>query len=126
MAELGIANVVARSAFVNTVDPEVCVGCESCIEFCQFDALTLEPADPYIQINDTRCVGCGVCVPVCPDGALKLIRRPDDEILSIPETHDDWMQERADSRGIDLKVILYGRKIIAFYRFIKQGTVTSQ
>ncbi len=106
MADLGIANVVARSAFVNTVDPEVCVGCESCIEYCQFSALSLEPADPYIQINEIRCVGCGVCVPVCPDGALTLIRRPDDEVLPIPETHDDWLQERAVARGIDLNEIL--------------------
>jgi ferredoxin len=106
MSELGISNVVARSAFVNTVDPEVCVGCESCIEYCQFDALSLEPADPYIQISKTRCVGCGICVPVCPDGALVLIRRPDDEVLPIPETHDDWLRERSESRGIDLDEIL--------------------
>jgi Pyruvate/2-oxoacid:ferredoxin oxidoreductase delta subunit len=106
MAELGIANVIARSAFVNTVDPEVCVGCESCIEFCQFDALSLEPADPYVQISELRCVGCGVCVPVCPDHALTLIRRAEDENLQIPETHEDWMQARAKSRGIDLTEIL--------------------
>ena len=106
MAELGIANVVARSAFVNTVEPEVCVGCESCIDYCQFGALSLEPADPYIQISETRCVGCGVCVPVCPDGALTLIRRPEDEIMPVPITHDDWLQERAQARGIDLNEVL--------------------
>jgi len=106
MAELGIANVVARSAFVNTVDPEVCVGCESCISYCQFDALSLEPQDPYVQINDTRCVGCGVCVPVCPDNALTLVRRPEDEVLTVPATHDDWLQKRAAARGIDLNEVL--------------------
>jgi len=106
MADLGIANVIARSAFVNTVDPEVCVGCESCIEYCQFDALSLEPADPYIQISQIRCVGCGVCVPVCPDGALTLVRRPEDEVLSVPTTHDDWLKDRADARGIDLNDVL--------------------
>jgi Pyruvate/2-oxoacid:ferredoxin oxidoreductase delta subunit len=106
MADLGIANVVARSAFVNSVDPDVCVGCESCIEYCQFDALSLEPADPYIQINEACCVGCGVCVPVCPDGALSLVRRPDEDVLPIPKTHDDWLQERADARGIDLSEVL--------------------
>jgi Fe-S-cluster-containing hydrogenase component 2 len=76
------------------------------VEFCQFDALSLEPADPFVQINELRCVGCGVCVPVCPDHALKLIRRPEDENLRIPETHGDWMQARAKSRGIDLSEIL--------------------
>lgn len=106
MSELGIANVVARSAFVNTVDPDMCAGCETCIEFCQFDALSLEPVDPYIQISETRCVGCGVCVPVCPDDALTLVRRPEDEVLKVPATHDDWLKERADARGIDLKEVL--------------------
>jgi len=106
MAELGIANVIARSPFVNTVDPEVCVGCESCISYCQFGALSLEPVDPYVQISDTRCVGCGVCVPVCPDGALSLVRRPDIEVLPVPVTHDEWMQQRATARGLDLNDIL--------------------
>jgi len=106
MADLGVANVIARSAFVNTVDPEVCVGCETCIDYCQFHALSLEPIDPYIQINGNQCVGCGVCVPICPDGALALIRRSVDEVLPIPETHDDWLRKRAHSRGIDLSQLL--------------------
>jgi ferredoxin len=106
MAELGIANVVARSAFVNTVDPELCVGCEDCVSFCQFDALSLEAHDPYIQISDMRCVGCGVCVPVCPDGALSLVRRPDEDVRPVPASHDDWLKERAEARGIDLKKVL--------------------
>ena len=106
MADLGTANVIARSAFVNTVDPEVCVGCESCIEYCQFHALSLDAADPYLQINQERCVGCGVCVPVCPDSALTLVRRQDDELIPVPETHDDWLIERAKARGIDLSEVL--------------------
>ena len=106
MADLGIANVIARSAFVNTVDPEVCVGCETCVSYCQFGALSLEPQDPYVQINDTRCVGCGVCVPVCPDGALTLVRRPAAEVLPIPPSHQDWLKERAVARGLDLNEVL--------------------
>ncbi|MBN1665723.1 MAG: 4Fe-4S binding protein [Anaerolineales bacterium] len=102
LAEMGLANVVARSAFVNTVDPQVCVGCETCIEYCQFGALALLPADPYVQIDTRRCVGCGVCVPVCPDGALKLVRRPVDEIPHVPKNELQWMQERAQARGLDL------------------------
>ena len=102
MSEMGISNAIARSAFVNVVDPDACAGCELCIEFCQFDALSLRPEDPYIQINAITCVGCGVCVPQCPEDALSLVRRPDSEILPIPPTHDDWLSERARARGIDL------------------------
>jgi ferredoxin len=106
MAEMGIANVIARSAFVNTVDPEVCVGCETCVEYCQFGALSLRPEDPYVQIDQVRCVGCGVCVPACPDGALSLMRRPEAEIAPVPASHEAWMMARAVQRGLDLSDLL--------------------
>jgi Pyruvate/2-oxoacid:ferredoxin oxidoreductase delta subunit len=106
VSELGMANVIARSAFVNTVDPDECAGCEICIEYCQFGALSLRPEDPYVQIDPAKCVGCGVCVPQCPDEALSMIRRPEDEILPVPETHDDWLEERAIARGIDLTKVM--------------------
>ncbi len=103
MAELGMANVVARSAFVNQVDQDLCTGCELCLEHCQFEALT---ANGTAQVDGLRCVGCGVCVPHCPDGALALVRRPAEEIAQIPETPQAWMQLRAAARGLDLEQIL--------------------
>lgn len=69
MAMLGKANVAASSAFVNTVDEALCAGCEECIKYCQFNALT---ADGVAHVNPVSCVGCGVCVPACPTEALGL------------------------------------------------------
>ncbi|HEY9075307.1 MAG TPA: 4Fe-4S binding protein [Anaerolineaceae bacterium] len=89
MKELGIANVVARSAFVNTVNEEACLGCGACVEACSFDALTL---DYVVEVNEIRCVGCGVCVPVCPQQALALIRRPGEQ--APPPTEEEWRNIR--------------------------------
>jgi hypothetical protein len=47
-----------------------------------------------------------VCVPACPEDALTLVRRPEDEILPVPETEADWMQWRADKRGLDLGKVM--------------------
>lgn len=104
MADLGVANVVAHSPFINQVDEELCVSCEICIASCQFEALAL--VDCSIQVNRVRCVGCGVCVPICEEGALGLIRRPEGEIPSIPPTQFDWQKERALARGQELNQIL--------------------
>lgn len=104
MAELGMANVVARSAFVNTVDAELCIGCEDCVPFCQFDALALD--GDVMTVNETRCVGCGVCVRFCLEGSLNLVRRPEAEIKPIPVTEADWRTERAAARGINLDKVL--------------------
>jgi electron transport complex protein RnfB len=105
MADLGIANVVARSSFVNAVERDLCSGCEECIDFCQFDALALD--DEFIvSVDGVRCVGCGVCVPNCPDHALSLARRPEEEIKAPPTTMIDWGMQRAVERRIDLSRIL--------------------
>ncbi len=90
MAELGIANAVARSAFVNWVDEDVCLGCGECVEACQFGALTLDGA--VVQVDGVRCVGCGVCVPVCPQDALGLIRRAGEAAPPVDE--HAWGEER--------------------------------
>jgi Pyruvate/2-oxoacid:ferredoxin oxidoreductase delta subunit len=98
MASLGVANVIARSAFVNTVDETLCNACENCVSYCQFGALTLENV---VQVDAVRCVGCGICVPTCPSEALVLVRRPEEEILPIPETLADWGRQRTSFRGLD-------------------------
>jgi Na+-translocating ferredoxin:NAD+ oxidoreductase subunit B len=97
ISSLGIANVVARSAFVNQVDEALCSGCEDCVELCQFDALSV---DGVAMVNTVRCVGCGVCVLACSTGALGLVRLPEESILSTPETLTDWGTQRAVSRGL--------------------------
>ena len=104
MAELGIANVVARSAFVNQVDEALCVGCEDCLAMCQFQALSL--VDGMLQVNQTRCTGCGVCVSSCLEGALGLVRRPLEEILPVPDREIDWRLQRSTARGLDIQHVL--------------------
>jgi ferredoxin len=103
IADLGVANAIAWSGFVNQVDEELCVGCDLCIEDCQFDALSL---DDVVRVERMRCVGCGVCVPFCPEEALSLVRRPADEVEPIPDSMFDWLSARAAERGLDMEEVL--------------------
>ncbi|MCA9970062.1 MAG: 4Fe-4S binding protein [Anaerolineales bacterium] len=105
IADLGMANVVARSAFVNQVDASLCNGCENCVERCQFNALALN-ADFVMQVDERRCVGCGVCVTACDEAALTLVRRPAGEVKPPPRTIFDWGMQRAAVRGLDLRDVL--------------------
>lgn len=97
MANLGIANVVARSAFVNKVDSILCSACGLCMGACMFDAISMESG---VEVDPVRCIGCGVCVLTCENDALGLVRRPEWEILSVPETRADWGESRLSARGI--------------------------
>jgi Na+-translocating ferredoxin:NAD+ oxidoreductase subunit B len=95
MSNLGIANVVARSAFINQVEQALCSGCEDCVKLCQFNALSV---DNVALVDEVRCVGCGVCVLACSTGALGLARRPEEDIQVIPETLVEWGTQRAANR----------------------------
>jgi ferredoxin len=59
---------VAPSRFQAYVDEDDCVGCESCLERCYFDALSME--DDKAVVNSDKCVGCGLCAVVCPSEAI--------------------------------------------------------
>ncbi len=103
MAELGIANVVAQSSFVNQVDADLCIGCGTCVDACQFGALSVED---IARVDAIRCVGCGLCTLVCPQEALTLVSRPVEEVAPPPRTNMDWLRARAQARGVSLEEVL--------------------
>ncbi len=101
--ELGIPNVIARSAFVNYVEEDLCTGCEICLDHCQFDALTM---DGIVVVDEARCIGCGVCVLTCPDEALVMVRRDESEIKIPLQNEEQWRVTRAAARGIDFQDLM--------------------
>jgi ferredoxin len=96
-----VSNVVARSSYVNTIDLDLCIECELCLDECPFEAISSATS---IQIDPERCVGCGVCVQHCTEDALKLVLR--ETVQTPPETIKEWGQLRAQARGIDMQEIL--------------------
>jgi electron transport complex protein RnfB len=79
------------------VDPELCIGCETCVERCQMDAPTLE--NGIISINLDRCIGCGVCVANCPSDALKLVKK---RIEHIPPNNLEDLYEQIEAKRLEL------------------------
>jgi ferredoxin len=104
ISQLGIENSVAKSDFYAKVDSEMCIGCEICVDRCQFGATSI--IDNTSHVDQKRCVGCGLCVTSCSSGARTLVRKPEDQILPTPRNTEEWMRERAENRGISLEDIL--------------------
>jgi len=87
------ALVLSRShltagGIVAEVDPELCVGCLTCVRICPFDVPLIK--DDYTgvggitgtaYIEPTVCQGCGNCVAECPAKAIRLAFYQDDQII---------------------------------------------
>ena len=52
------------------VDQDKCTGCESCVEECPSEAISV--VDEKAVIDADACVECGVCVDACPEEAISM------------------------------------------------------
>lgn len=66
--------MLASSGYISVVDHELCVGCATCPDFCQFDAIKM--VDGLASVDYEKCMGCGVCSNKCEQEAITLKRDP--------------------------------------------------
>jgi ferredoxin len=50
------------------VDTELCTACESCIDECPTESISM--VDGYAFIDQEECIECGACADVCPAEAI--------------------------------------------------------
>jgi heterodisulfide reductase subunit A len=73
---------------VAQVDPELCVGCLTCVRICPFGVPQVTSAALGVggilgaaSIEPTICRGCGTCVAECPAKAIQLAHFRDDQLM---------------------------------------------
>jgi Pyruvate/2-oxoacid:ferredoxin oxidoreductase delta subunit len=65
-----------NSGFQPSFAPDLCEACETCIERCPPEALTMGEND-VPQVDLDRCFGCAVCATGCPSEAIAMDAKAD-------------------------------------------------
>jgi len=97
LTSLNVYNIkppVVVSSWIVEHDADACDHCGKCARACQLNALAW--VNKNTLYNETRCIGCGLCIPVCPQGALRLVPRPDWE--EPPPTYGDMISDMMTRR----------------------------
>lgn len=79
-------NTSEVEAAVAKVDENLCWGCGTCTEVCEFGApglTSIEEDKALSQINEALCKGCGTCAVLCPSGAITPLHFTRNQILSM-------------------------------------------
>jgi len=66
--------LAVNSGFQPLWDTDLCTLCETCIERCPMEAITMGVDAPEVSLD--RCIGCGVCATGCPEEAISMEERP--------------------------------------------------
>ena len=91
--------MLASSGYVSEVNHDLCIGCEICSGFCQFDAIRI--IDGLADVDFEKCMGCGVCGNKCEQEAIILKRDPSKgEPLDICALQSQISEKE---KGTDLK-----------------------
>jgi len=76
-----VGRSLERSHLRAEVDPEVCNGCQDCVERCFFEAIEMKRTPPAKKLKAAvdvdKCFGCGVCAVACGPSAIDMkLHRP--------------------------------------------------
>ena len=58
---------------VPVIDLERCTRCRSCVDLCQFKAISI--MGDMVMTFTEMCHGCGGCMAICPEGAISTGQR---------------------------------------------------
>jgi Fe-S-cluster-containing hydrogenase component 2 len=85
------ANVMAKTGFLCSVDPDACTASGDCAEKCSYDAISV--VEGKARVDEDRCIGCGVCTTACPTEALSLKVRPPEKTERYYESMKEYFEE---------------------------------
>jgi heterodisulfide reductase subunit A len=57
---------------ISWIDPDVCIGCKTCIGLCAYSAIEFDERRGVSVVNEAVCKGCGSCSGFCPSGAAQV------------------------------------------------------
>jgi len=60
---------IFEGAYTAEIDPEKCIDCELCSEYCRFDAIHINSRNKH-EIDPYLCEGCRLCERICPSKAI--------------------------------------------------------
>jgi ferredoxin len=81
---------MTNSNFYAKGSEDDCTACETCLDRCQMDAITV---GEVAQVDLDLCIGCGLCAVTCPSEAIKVYRKAKDKEF-IPK--EDMMSKMMD------------------------------
>ena len=62
-----------KNTYQAKIDKSTCTGCETCINRCHMNAISI--TNDIATVDKNFCIGCGLCVVTCPSLSIRLQKK---------------------------------------------------
>ena len=78
-------STILMEPITSVVDEMLCRGCGTCVDVCEFGAISLVDREgaQLALVNEALCKGCGTCATYCPTNAIDIRHFRDQQIESM-------------------------------------------
>lgn len=56
--------------YIPEIDTSVCTFCKKCVDWCEFNAITIIETRKFAEVDASLCHSCGACLIACPENAF--------------------------------------------------------
>jgi H+/Na+-translocating ferredoxin:NAD+ oxidoreductase subunit B len=91
---------LVHSNYYAKIRKEDCTGCETCVDRCQMDAISMKAE--IAEIDPDRCIGCGLCIPTCGADAIELIRKDEKDCYTPPDNIVETLKCIVNERKLNM------------------------
>ena len=75
-------DTVTTSGTVARINYSTCVGCQTCLPLCPYEAISYNSEKRVCVVNQILCKGCGTCASACPCHCANLLGYKPEQILA--------------------------------------------
>ncbi|MFN2146455.1 MAG: ATP-binding protein [Anaerolineales bacterium] len=87
--------MLTSSGYLAHIDAELCIGCGTCVDYCQFGALSIGTEEAAV-VDTNLCMGCAVCESKCDQGAISIHLAPE---KGVPLEIEKLFQAAVEEKG---------------------------
>lgn len=82
---------------IPVINPELCMFCGKCFEYCNYNAIVYLPTNKFIKVVEDLCHDCGACLVACKFGAITEKEKQLGTVQSkCINSHAEIIEARAD------------------------------
>lgn len=104
--ELTATKTETINQMIPVINEDKCIFCKKCVDYCEFNAVSVIPSAKYAKINPDLCHSCGACLVACQFDSITEHPIPIGDVNYFESNNNDNIAEGRLNIGSAMQTML--------------------